>query len=203
MALAGLINPVSSSWMALGTRVNGGCEGRTVAIVGATSASGRSAAQVARLLGACRVIGVSRTEDTLATVDGLDDRVLLKEPYTLRESLGPIDIMLDYVGGPLAIKLLQSAEIRPGGNLQYVVVGGLVGEENMTLPVRLINTKPIQIMASGVGSVPKETIWRETKRLVTMIPQMGRFLDIVAAPMDQVSTVWDSVPESKRLVIVP
>lgn len=104
--------------MTLRCRVIGGCQGRTVLIIGATTASGRCAAIVACSLGATRIIGMSRNEETLAAVEGLDDRVVLQGPFALPPSVGPVHIILDYIGsGPAASGILQTAQSAYGENL--------------------------------------------------------------------------------------
>ncbi|KAE8415285.1 hypothetical protein BDV36DRAFT_263172 [Aspergillus pseudocaelatus] len=104
--------------MTLRCRVIGGCQGRTVLIIGATSASERCTAIVARSLGATRIIGMSRNEETPAAVEGLDDRVVLREPFALLSSVGPVHIVLDYISsGPAASGILQTAQSVYGGKL--------------------------------------------------------------------------------------
>ncbi|KAH6892953.1 hypothetical protein B0T10DRAFT_527520 [Thelonectria olida] len=204
VSIAALTNPTMGGWLALQCRAVGGCRGRTVVILGATSASGRAAAFVARELGATRVVGISRNEETLATVEGLDERVVLRSPLTLPSGVGPVHIVLDYVGGPVAVELMRAADIEPGENLQYIQVGGLAGEENMTLPMRLLNIKPIRVMASGIGSVSKQELKREIPGLVEVISRMKRPFDVAAFPMAEVQKFWDSEEtQGKRLVLVP
>ncbi|PYI11079.1 NAD(P)-binding protein [Aspergillus sclerotiicarbonarius CBS 121057] len=208
VTVAALANPTASSWMALRCRATGGCQGRTVVIVGATSASGRAGIAVARALGAARTVGVARDPDTLAKVEGLDDRVLLPahpdEPLVLPPSIGPVHIVLDWVGGPAAVQLLQSAQTEPGENLQYIQVGGLAGHDTLVIPSRLINIKPICIMASGVGSLSGEDLKREMPGLVNTITTMRRPFEVFAAPMADVQSVWNSEEaQSKRLVLIP
>ncbi|KAF4468478.1 hypothetical protein FALBO_4646 [Fusarium albosuccineum] len=176
----------------------------TMTIIGATSASGRAAALVARALGAARVVGISRNEETLAAVDGLDDRVELKSPLVLPPSVGPVHIVLDYVGGKAGVELMRAAEIEPGENLQYIQVGGLSGEENMVIPARLLNIKPIRVMASGIGSVSKQELNREIPGLVNVIANMKRPFEVHAFPMASVEAAWESKDtRDKRLVLVP
>ncbi|KAL5366344.1 hypothetical protein BJX96DRAFT_182488 [Aspergillus floccosus] len=204
--IAGLSNPTGSSYMALRCRAIGGCAGRTVAILGATSASGRIAAIVARQLGAARVIGLARNEATLAAVEGLDVHVCLRDPLILPDNLGPVHIVLDYVGGPAAVQLLQALQPPPGENLQYIVVGGLAGYEQMDLPLRLINVKPIILMGSGKGSLSMADFDREMPGLVNTLANMGRTLDVdvLEVPMADVQSVWDSEEmQTKRMVIMP
>lgn len=205
VAVAALINNTQSSWMALRCRAVGGCAGRTVVIVGATSNSGRCAAQVARLLGAAKVVGVSRDPATLATVAGLDERVVLRDPLELPADLGPVHVILDFVGGPVAVQLLKAAEADPVANLQYIQTGGLAGEEFLNIPARLINVKPIRIMASGVGSLSKEDILREMPGVVNAITQIKTPpFEVLAAPMSEVQSVWNSEEaKTKRLVLIP
>lgn len=205
VAVAALANNAASSWMALQCRVVGGCKGRTVAILGATSASGRSAARVAKFLGAERVIGISRTEEKLVRVEGLDERVILQDPLVLPENLGPIDIVLDFVGGPAAIELLKGAQIRPGENLQYVQTGGLAGHDTLVVPSRLINVKPIRIMASGVGSLSMEDLQREMPGVVSAITRIKTPpFDVFTAPLSDVEKVWNTDDaKNKRLVLLP
>lgn len=77
MPVAALVNPAQSSCMALRDRTSGLPAGWSVAILGATSASGRIAAGIAKALGAGRIIGIARGEKALAEVDGLHERIVL------------------------------------------------------------------------------------------------------------------------------
>ncbi|KAK4495347.1 hypothetical protein PRZ48_013678 [Zasmidium cellare] len=205
VAIAALANNTLSSWMALQCRAIGGCKDRTVVILGATSNSGRCAAKVARILGAKKVVGISRNPETLAKVEGLDKRVTLEDPLEFPETIGPVHIILDFVGGPAAIQLLQAAEADPVANLQYIQTGGVAGCEFLNIPARLINVKPIRIMASGLGSLSEEEIAREMPGCVdAMVKIKTPPYEVLAAPMRDVRSVWDSEEaKTKRLVLLP
>lgn len=209
VTVAAVANPAASSWMALKCRAIGGCEGRTVVIVGATSASGRAAVFIARSLGAARVIGISRSEQTLATVQGLDERIVMNyyespEMFSFPSNLGPVHIVIDYVGGPTSIGLMKSVQIPEGENLQYIYVGGLSGYDKVDLPIRLINTKAIRIMASGLGSWSRKDLNHEIKGLVVALTKMEKLSDVVTAPLADVKAAWDSEEtRTKRLVLMP
>ncbi|CAG8180246.1 unnamed protein product [Penicillium salamii] len=204
VTIAAMTNPATSSWMALKCRAIGGCQGRTVAIVGATSASGRVAAFIAHELGATKVIGLGRNESTLASVAGLDSRIQLQHPLILPPDLGPVHIVLDYVGGPASVELMQNLEAPPNENLQYIAVGALAGHMKIELPFHLINRKPIMIMASGVGSLRKTDFQREMPGLLDAISRMGPILDIFPVPMIDIHTAWDTDEvQLKRLVLIP
>ncbi|KAI1107410.1 NAD(P)-binding protein [Jackrogersella minutella] len=173
ITVAALINPVSSSWMALKVRVIGGCRGRAVFILGATTESGRRAIHIAHELGAAKIVGASRNKETLDQVEGLDERVLLDDRLNLPKTVGPLDIVLDFVGGPIAAALMHAAEIREG--------------------LHLLNARLIRIMESGMSAFSMLEIKKEITGPV----------NIVTAALADVETVWDSVAEKKRLVLIP
>ncbi|KAL4751050.1 hypothetical protein BDW72DRAFT_212953 [Aspergillus terricola var. indicus] len=219
VAIAGLVNPVSSSWMALRTRVDGKLTGKTVLVLGATSKSGRAAVLVARFLGAKKVIGVARREEGLRSVEGLDgwlsSGVMLTGGagvrFTLPEWTGPVHVVLDYVGGSVAAGVLESAKVEEGEELQYVQVGNLAlelgtGEKHLfeTLPGHLISRKPICIRGSGMGSFSRKDLLREMPGLVAFLAQLKAPFGIASAPMSEVASVWqDEDTKGSRVVIVP
>ncbi|KAJ2895486.1 hypothetical protein MKZ38_006423 [Zalerion maritima] len=205
VAVAALVNPVSSSWMALRRRVIGGCQGATVLVLGATSTSGRAAVSVARSLGAARLVGMSRSEEKLATVEELDARIVLgADPAPLPQEVGPVDIVLDFVGGRAAVGLLASATVGPGKELQYIHIGDLAGEPEISIPARLLNSKAIRITGSGMGAWSKMDMKKEIGGLLAAVSKMQRPLDAVTAPLAEVAEVWeDQEVKTKRLVLVP
>ncbi|KAI1205181.1 NAD(P)-binding protein [Annulohypoxylon truncatum] len=201
VTVAGLVNPVSSSWMALSVRAIGGCKGRTVFIVGATTESGRHAIRVARELGAAKIVGASRTQETLNKVEGLDERVLLTEPFEVPKTVGPLDIVLDFVGGPTNVAIMKTAEIHEG--LQYISIGGVSGHENLEIPAAVLSRRPIRIMGSGMGSFSMPEVMKESPGLVNFLGKMKRPENVVTAALADVETAWDSAGEKERLVLVP
>jgi Zinc-binding dehydrogenase len=95
-----------SSWVALRRRVEFE-PGASVLVLGATRNAGRMAIQVAKHLGAARVIGAARRADQLATLPAfgadatvqLDDAAPDKVAGRLAEASGDIDVVIDYLWG--------------------------------------------------------------------------------------------------------
>ncbi|KAI1418396.1 NAD(P)-binding protein [Hypoxylon sp. FL1857] len=201
VTVAALVNPVSSSWMALRARAIGGCQGRTVFILGATTESGRHAIHIARELGASKVVGASRNSETLNQVEGLDECVLLTDPLDIPKAVGSVDIVLDFVGGPVAATLMRIVEIH--GGLQYISIGSVAGHENLVVPASLLNARPIRIMGSGMGSFSMLEVKREMPGLVAAVGKLKRPTNIVTAALADVETAWDSTREKERLVLIP
>ncbi|KAI1338799.1 hypothetical protein F5Y15DRAFT_385376 [Xylariaceae sp. FL0016] len=202
--VAGLANPVGSSWMALRSRTIGSVEGKTILIMGATGGSGRNAAKIATALNAGRVIGTSRNLGNLEDVEGLTDRIALNEPYDLPANLGPIHIILDFVGGKAAATVLEKAQCFPNEDLQYIHVGDLGGDMDFPVSGSLLNKKPIRITGSGLGAFNKMDMKKEMPGLVSVISKWARPDEVFTAPMSDISKVWKTEDaKKKRLVICP
>ncbi len=93
---AALMKPAISRWKALRYCVQGLKPGFTVLIVGATSASGCLAIDLARALGASRVIGAGRSVARMKDL-GLDGVVVLENDVKATDwsSLGDVIVVLD------------------------------------------------------------------------------------------------------------
>ncbi|KAJ4294970.1 hypothetical protein N0V88_005211 [Collariella sp. IMI 366227] len=127
----------------------------------------------------------------LPAVDDFDVRVVLHKPYTLPPDIGPVHIILNFVGGQPAVGVLQAAEFEPGKDLQYIHVGDLAGEDNIGLPARLLNSKPIRITGSGMGAWRKMDVKKEIGGLFAAVAKMPRPQDVVTASLADIQSVWD------------
>jgi len=147
LTAAALPNPAMSSWLALSWRAK--LEpGETVLILGATGVAGRLAVQVARHLGAGRVVGAGRNAEALAALAGLGaDATIrlegsdseLEEAFARQAGDGGYDVVLDYLWG------------RP----TEALVAALTGHDLMAEPTR---TRLVQIgeMAGPILRLPAE-----------------------------------------------
>lgn len=194
---AGLVNPALSSWMALTTRCKDLKQGFSVAILGATSASGRMAVHLARTMGAGKVIGIARNEKALSEID-LDGRIVLQEPADVTDfSLAAdVDVVLDYVYGPPAEQLLTALN----GNkpVQYVHIGSLAGLE-IRLPGSVIRDKDLTIRGSAAGSWSFQEAHNEMPGLLEAMKSL-RSAEIAVFKLEQVEKAW--AEQSRRVVIV-
>lgn len=158
---AALGNPGASSMAALKFRANFKA-GETVLVNGATGSAGKLAVQIAKYLGAKKVVATGR--DT-AVLEGLyklgaDTTInLTLDQKELGRAIGEqfgegIDVVLDYVFGKSAELMLTTAAKTMNGSrsLRYVEVGGVSGQE-ITLSAQALRAKPIMLMGSGFGSV--------------------------------------------------
>ena len=132
-ALADPVAHLSHAWTAYAA-LRWGAEvrpGDTVFVSGATGAIGSMAGQLARLLGAARVIGSTGSQqkaDRLVAELGYDAAVL-RGPRPIAEQLAEaapdgIDVLFDNVGGDQ----LRAAVCAARGRARFVLVGALAGQ---------------------------------------------------------------------------
>ncbi|KAI1088407.1 hypothetical protein F5B19DRAFT_426947 [Rostrohypoxylon terebratum] len=204
ISFAASVNPAMSSWMAITHRTTNLPKDFTTVIVGATSASGRLAVYSAKALGAGKIIGVGRNADTLETVDGLDDYVVLRDPVieTDFSKLRGCDLILDYVYGDATVQLLSSLD-KSKKTVQYVEIGSLA-QRTAQIPGQLLRSFDLTIRGAGAGSWSIAALQKE---LHVLVPIMARWKlpSARCIPLKDIEIAWkDAALASKgRLVFVP
>ena len=205
---AAIAIPGMSSWAALSDRAKLE-RGETVLVNGATGSAGRLAVQIARHLGAGKVIATGRDEAALREVValGADVTISLREdPPVLDERLreqfaGRVDVVLDYLWGPVAERLLiTAARFAPeAARLRFVELGSVAGTE-ISLPSAALRASAIELMGSGTGSVqPDRLIAAIDGVLRAAIPQ-GFRIATRTAPLNTVEREWSRSEGHPRTV---
>ena len=208
---AAMAIPGMSSWAALVERAQLR-PGETVLVNGATGASGRLAIQVARHLGAKKVIATGRNTalfDELralgadATIALGEDRGALESEFKKAFREG-VDVVLDYLWGPSAETLIVAAA-KAGADavpIRIVQIGALGGSD-ITLPSAALRSSAIQLMGSGIGSVPQPRILAAIRGVLEAAPQAGFKVSARALPLSEVATAWDAGDARSRIVLMP
>jgi NADPH:quinone reductase-like Zn-dependent oxidoreductase len=207
---AAIANPGMSSVAALTARA-GLRAGETVMVHGATGAAGTLAVQLARYLGAGKVIATGRDAAALERAAALGADVTI----SLRPDAGPVeaalaaqfsgdgvDVVLDYLYGQRAEALLAvigrtRAISRP---VRYVVVGGVERQE-ITLPSAVLRAAPLAVMGSGIGSVPFTEFTSAANVVLRAAVPERLHIDTTTVPLAEVSQAWNNTGKS-RLVFV-
>ncbi len=206
---AALANPGMSSVAALKYRASFKA-GDTVLINGATGTAGQLAVQLARHMGAKKVIATGRNAAALQHLERLGADVtisLLLDPKDLEaafaEQLGGegVDIILDYIFGHSAETLLAvCAKTAPRGKaLRYVVIGGSSGQE-ITLPSPILRAIPLAMMGSGIGSVPPDALTSAVHDVMQAAGPAHLEIDILPVPLSEVTRIWDKNSGQPRVV---
>lgn len=210
--LAAAMNPGMSSWVALKRRVTFE-PGQSVLILGATGSAGQLAIQIARHLGAGRVIAAGRGAPKLATLAALgagETIDLAAAPEAVADELAAkaanVDVVLDYLwGGPAEAAIMPLLLGRDDRSrlLSWVQIGAIAGPD-IALPSAALRQANIHFLGSGQGSVSARGILEVLPSLVTEIDSGSFTIDAVARPLADVEQLWDAPRRAtERIVLTP
>ncbi|MGV1952182.1 quinone oxidoreductase family protein [Agrobacterium vitis] len=204
---AAIVNPGMSSWMAYRERAKLNA-GETVLINGATGIAGRLAVQIAKHLGAKKVIATGRNPQALQSLSALGADVtisLLQDEEALAASFKAqfadgVNIVLDYLWGQSAELLLDAAAKANAVPLRFVQVGAVSGGQ-ISLPAAVLRSSAIELMGSGIGSVPRNRMIQTIGELLQAARPAG--LKIATAPvaLSKVQEIWDTDDSTVRTVL--
>jgi NADPH:quinone reductase-like Zn-dependent oxidoreductase len=200
---AAAANPGMSSWVALKERARF-VAGETVLINGATGVSGRLAIQIAKYLGARRVIATGRNEASVAELPslGADSVIALDQsPERLTEVFrkeireSGVNVILDYLWGASAESLIAAVAGHGSRNaeprIRYVQIGSLSGQ-TITLPSGALRSSGLELLGSGLGSVSFETLVKNIGEFMKAVVPGKLKIDAQAVPLTQVAEAWSS-----------
>ncbi len=206
---AAIANPGISSWAALTERAELR-PGETVLINGATGTAGRLAVQVSKQLGAGKVIATGRNPAALAAVAqlGADETVsLVGELSELdraleRQFAGRVDVVLDYLWGKSAERLLVAAARASGEGVpvRYVEIGSASGAD-LSLPSEVLRASAILLMGSGTGSVPVPRLLDAASRLFDAAAAGHWQVPVRVVPLSEVAAAWSAEEGGPRIVL--
>jgi len=203
---AAIANPGLSSWAALTERAKLRA-GETVLINGATGIAGRLAVQIARYLGARKVIAAGRNAEALGTL-GADvaialvaDDTALERSFKMQFAEG-VDVVLDYLWGASAERLLiAAAKAGPDAvPIRFVQIGSVSGSD-ITLPSAVLRSSAIELMGSGIGSIPLDRLIKATSDLLQATIPGGFKIAVNPVPLNEIEQAWASDDSSRRSVM--
>jgi NADPH:quinone reductase-like Zn-dependent oxidoreductase len=205
---AAIANPGMSAWAAYRFRARLQ-RGETVLVNGATGTAGRLAVQIARYLGAKTVVATGRNVEALRKVAalGADLTIPLGEDAEAMEArfrevfAAGINVVIDYLWGPVAERLLvAAAKAAPDAvPIRYVEVGTVAGPE-ITLPGAVLRAKGIELLGSGLGSVPVERLLPEIREMMEAVVPAGFRIATKPVPLSAVAEAWPQDDSRRRTV---
>ena len=199
---AAIANPGMSSWAALTQRAKLQA-GESVLVNGATGGAGRLAVQIAKHLGARRVVATGRTRASVEPLIalGADAVVALdKEPDALRDAFRQevsrgVDVVLDYLCGSSVERFIEATAGHGSDagerRVRLVQIGSLAGP-TMSLPASALRSSGLEIMGSGLGSVPKVRLIDAIRGVMRAIVPAGLTVAADAVPLSEVASAWGS-----------
>lgn len=217
VTVAAIANPGMSAWCALDTRAHLQ-SGETVLINGATGTAGRLAVQLAKYMGASKVIATGRNELELEEVKALGADVVI--PFTLgplhpsgnkayeeklkEQFVSGIDVVIDYLWGESAKTVIVAIAktVEDGTPVRFVHVGGASGEENIELPGAALRSSAILLMGSGIKSVPMSGLLDAIKKVFEVVTPAPLQIAVKTFPLSDVEHVWQESGGKPRVVFV-
>jgi NADPH2:quinone reductase len=211
---AGIANPAMSSWVALTARAKF-VAGESVLILGATGVAGRLAAQVAKRLGAQRVIAAGRNPQALEELQelGADRSISLDQDHralvsALRREWAEagVDIVLDYLWGhpaeavmeAISQKGLRSASAR----VRFVQIGESAGGM-IALSAAGLRSSGLELLGSGFGSASLAQIRQALAEFFNVAAHNPFRFNVKCVPLRDVEALWNSPGQGMRLVFQP
>lgn len=202
VAVAAAMNPTMSSWLAL--RHRAAFEpGQNVLILGATGNAGRLAIDVARHLGAGRIVAAARDAAALSRLSV--DTVLLDDSDVLAKAGADTDVVLDYLwGDPTAAALRAIVPARTDDTrlLTWIQIGS-VADPTSPVPSAALRATNLRLLGSGQGSVPTATILAALPEIATTISAGTFAIATRTVPLEAVAEAWTTPSGGERLVVMP
>ncbi len=210
--VAAAMNPAMSAWVALRRRVPLQ-PGQSVLVLGATGNAGTMAVQIAKRLGAGRVVGAGRDLDRLTalTSRGADAVVQLTGDVdatakTLGAAAAEVDIVIDYLWGTpteQALTALLGARSDRSRALDWIQIGATAGP-TIQLPSVALRSANLRLQGNGQGAVSPRTYLAELPSLVNEIDAGTLEIAPSSAPLSEVETVWRRTDApGERTVLIP
>ena len=210
-AIAAAMNPAMSSWVALRRRVQVQ-PGQSVLVLGATGNAGSMAVQVAKRLGAGRVIGAGRDEVRLnaLTAAGADGVVQLTSDAegtaAALAAAADVDIVIDYLWGQPAehaISALLTARADRSQALDWIQIGSMAGP-TISLTSVALRSANVRLQGNGQGAVSTRGYLAELPSLIEEIAAGRLRMATRVVPLRDVESAWVA-PETpgERIVFVP
>jgi NADPH:quinone reductase-like Zn-dependent oxidoreductase len=212
---AAIANPGMSAWAALVERAHL-VTGETVLVNGATGTAGRLAVQLAKHLGAGKIIATGRNQEELEEVKALGADIVI--PFTLgmqhpsgakdyenalkQVFVSGINVVIDYLWGESAKTVIvaiakAAADATP---VRFVHVGGASREENIELPGAALRSSAIVLMGSGLKSVPLSGLLQAIRSVFEAVQPAGLKIATRVVPLSEVEGVWDKAAGKPRVV---
>jgi NADPH:quinone reductase-like Zn-dependent oxidoreductase len=190
--------------------------GETVLVNGGTGSAGRLAVQLAKYLGAGKVIATGRDHGEIQELLSLGADAVI--PFTLgtMHPLGAknyeqalkevfaqgVNVVVDYLWGESAKTVIVAIakSVEDATPVRFVHVGGASGEEEIGLPGAALRSSAIQLMGSGVKSVPLPKLLGGIRSVFEAVGPAKLQIATHTMPLSEIEEAWKK-PGKPRVVI--
>jgi len=211
--LAALPNPGVSAWLTLAHRAKLAA-GESILILGATGITGQLALQIAKLLGAARVVAAGRNQTVLdrlskmcadATIQLSEDSDSLKQAFTREAGESGFDVVIDYLWGKpteILLSALTRSEFAPVTKETRLVQVGESAGPTISLPAALLRSTAITIMGTA-GMPPREILMDAMQQVMARGARGELRIETEKIPLSDVEQAWQREDRGRRIVLIP
>jgi NADPH:quinone reductase-like Zn-dependent oxidoreductase len=178
--------------------------------------AGKLAIQIAKHLGAGRVVAAGRNGEVLRTLSdlGADATIHLKqsdkelsEAFIHEAGHKPFDVIIDYLWGhPTEVLLaaLTGHDLEAEATRTRLVEVGEMAGPTIALPAAALRSSGLELYGGGGGSIPPKAIFDAFPQIWALAASGKLRIDIEQAPLADVETIWQRQDSpGRRLVIIP
>lgn len=210
---AALPNPGVSALLSLNHRAKV-AKGETVLILGATGITGMLAVQIAKLLGAGKVIGAGRNPKALEKLSalGADAMIQLDQPeeelkkaFSREAGDGGFNVIIDYVWGRptevllAAITRSEFAPVNPETRLLQV---GESAGPTISLSAAVLRSTALTILGTA-GMPPREVLVAAMQQVLAWGAAGTILIETEKIPLADIEQAWQRTERGRRLVVIP
>ena len=210
---AALPNPGVSAWLSLTHRAKLAA-GETVLILGATGVTGQLAVQIAKRLGAKRVIGAGRNERVIgklrelgadATIQLNQPEESLKEAFAREAGNAGFGVIIDYVWGrpteTLLAAITKSEFAKVTNETRLVQVGESAGA-TIALPAAVLRSTALTIL--GTAGIPaREVLVDAMQQVLTRAARGELQIETERVALAEIESAWQRRESGRRIVVIP
>jgi NADPH:quinone reductase-like Zn-dependent oxidoreductase len=211
---AGIANPAMSSWAALTARAKF-VAGESVLILGATGVAGQLAIQVAKRLGARRVVAAGRNPQALEKLKALgadavisldQDQVSLVSAFRNELAESGIDVVLDYLWGQPAERILEAISQKglrkAADRIRFIQIGNSAGK-TISLPAATLRSSGLELLGSGFGSASLDQLRGALTEFFQAAAKQPFQFQKKTAPLRDVEALWNDKEKGTRVIFQP
>ncbi|GAA4385855.1 zinc-binding alcohol dehydrogenase family protein [Tsukamurella soli] len=195
------------------TTAAGFVSGETVLVQGATGVAGRLAVQVARLLGAGRIVATGRDDDQLRDVQALGADTVINTAVSddaltqafIDAGNGGYDVVVDYLWGrptEILLRALIPESFAFAKPTRLIQVGEAAGRR-LTVDAASLRTSGVEIYGAAKG-FDAVTIGEAYRRIVEWALSGELAFEMETIPLSEIETAWQRTDlRGRRLVALP
>lgn len=209
---AALPNPGVSAWLSLAYRAKL-VRGENVLILGATGVTGKLAIQIAKLLGAARVVAAGRNQQALSSLHALGANATislalpapeLSDAFVREAGQSGFQVVLDYVWGQPAEAFLTAMTRKEFTTIQSETRFIQVGESaapTISLPAAVLRSTALTIM--GTAGIPPFDVLVEAFQKVMAHAAKGELqIETEKVTLADIESEWQRDQPGCRLVVI-